>query len=268
MKAFMKIKSLIENDQNLGKNNEINYIKEFILSKKVDKKYINPRNINNFVNFLKCKQMPIDINISLKDNIILALNYDKDDKNNTSFDKIHNNNENNNNKSISHSLDWKKQKNFINKEICKNDYILRDSIDDEVENKERMIKKIEKNFNSKLFEDNYYIKNLNRKLKITKIFNKELLLMSRKDYYENIIFNNNKESSNKKGKKEKKDFCNLNDLNERLYFLLYKNKKREKIKNYNQYSKLVEYLLFNRAKDKIIENKLMEIAEKINFSNY
>ncbi len=39
MNNFIKIKTLIENDKELGKNNEFEYIKEFLI-KKIDQKYI------------------------------------------------------------------------------------------------------------------------------------------------------------------------------------------------------------------------------------
>ena len=46
--SFVRLKSLIENDKKLGKNNEIDYIIEFILSKNIDRKYIEHQYINNF----------------------------------------------------------------------------------------------------------------------------------------------------------------------------------------------------------------------------
>jgi len=80
METFVKLKILIENDKQLGKNNETDYIIEFILNKQIDKKYIKYEYITNFCNFLNCEKMPIDTNKSLKENIILALNYKAPEK--------------------------------------------------------------------------------------------------------------------------------------------------------------------------------------------
>ena len=40
MEAFIKLKSMIENDKNLGEFNERKYIIEFISNKNIDKKYL------------------------------------------------------------------------------------------------------------------------------------------------------------------------------------------------------------------------------------
>ena len=82
LENFLKIKTLIEGDKKYGKNNEYEYIKEFLISKNIDIKYINKDSVINFSKFLKQKKFPIDINKSLKDNILSALNYNEENEKN------------------------------------------------------------------------------------------------------------------------------------------------------------------------------------------
>ena len=287
METFIKLKSLIENDKKLGKNNEIDYIIEFILNKNIDKKYINYQYINNFLNFLNCKILPINTNKSLKENIILALNYDcsteKDviceNKDNENYNKINfekkkyieekirkvkNNNIIFNNKPL--EFDLKRQKQLFNDRNYKNDFELRDelkkeldSIDYDVVNKQTKIKQIEKNLNLLPFEENYYYKqNMNKKSKLKKKENNELLLISPQGYYKAIVPHNMELKNKDKNKDKIKE--NLFNSNERLYYSWYKNKNEGEISNYIKNSKLTEYIIYNRTKDKIIKKKLKEIA--------
>ena len=280
METFIKLKSLIANDKKLGKNNETDYIIEFILNKKIDRKYISRQYITNFSNFLKCKKMPVDSNKSLKENIILALNYDKD---NIIYENI-NNNESSNIK-IDKNLEEKKtetkvvkplefdlqrQKQLFSEKNYKNNFELRDSlkkeldiIENEVENKQSKIRQIEKDLNLLPFEENYYFKrNLNKKSKLSKKENNELLLISHQGYYKAIVPYH--VDLKKRQKKKYKTKGNLFDSNERLYYTWYKNQNSGEIKNYIKKNKLTEYIIFNRTKDKIIKNKLKEIAETKN----
>ena len=284
METFVRLKSLIENDKKLGKNNEIDYIIEFLLNKKIEKNYINSRCVNNFSNFLKCKKLPIDTSKSLKENIILALNYDRNIIDITINENVNNTNTNDINKKINLEekkipivimnnifnskpleFDLKRQKRLFREKSYKNNYELRDSlkkeldmIDNEVENKQIKIKKIEDNLNLLPFEDNYYFKkNMNRKSKLKKSKNKELILISPQGYYKAIVPKAHKINKIKKNKIKE----NLFDSNERLYYTWYKNKNSGEIDNYIRKSKLTEYIIYNRTKDKIIKNKLKEIAE-------
>lgn len=285
METFTKLKSLIENDQKLGKNNETDYITDFILNKNIDKKYINNQSINNFSNFLKCAKLPIDTNKSLKDNIILALNYDKNKRNITIYENIndiydfyankkkkyysknkHVNSENKfNNKSLEFNLE--RQRKLYTKENYKNDLELRDAlkkeveiVENEVENKQSIIRQVEDNLNLIPFEENYYGRqNMNRKSKITNNDSKGLILMPSQDISKSTIHDNS--SQNKKAKNKSKLYDTLFDSNERLYYLWYKNKNRGEIKNYQKNSKLTEYIIYNRTKDKILKKKIEEIVE-------
>ena len=284
METFIKLKSLIENDKKLGKNNEIDFIIEFILNKKIDKKYINRQYITNFSNFLKCKKIPIDKNKSLKENIILALNFDKDknimeniDNNDIYISKIDKylNNEDkkleimndkiSNNKPLEY--DMQRQKQLFKEKTYKNNFELRDSlkkeldlIENEIENKQSKIIKIEENLNLLPFEENYYFKrNLNKKLKLRKKENNELILLSPQGYYKAIVPYHVDLKKIQKNKYKTKD--NLFDSNERLYYTWYKNQNSGEIKKYVKKNKLTEYIIYNRTKDKIIKNTLKEIAQ-------
>ena len=283
METFVRLKSLIENDRKLGKNNEIDYIIEFILNKKIDKRYINDEYINNFSNFLKNAKLPIDTNKSLKENIILALNYDKRQKNKINSEKDNNVNyinkiikkENIHEKKSSFvnndifgniplEFDLKRQKQLFKEKKYKDNFELRDSlkkeldlIEHDVNNKQSKIRKIENDLNLLPFEENYYFKRkLNKNMKLKKNKNKELILISPQGYYKaitpNININKNKDNKVKE---------NLFESNERLYYSWYKNKNSGEIKNYVKNTKLTEYIIYNRTKDKIIKNKLKEIAE-------
>ena len=91
MEAFIKLKSMIENDKNQGKFNERQYIIEFVSNKNIDKENLTEENLGNFSNFLNRKILPIDTNKTLKENILIALNYNGEE-----LDESNNNNLNNN----------------------------------------------------------------------------------------------------------------------------------------------------------------------------
>jgi hypothetical protein len=286
METFVKLKILIENDRQLGKNNETDYIIEFILNKQIDKKYIKYEYITNFSNFLNCQKMPIDTNKSLKENIILALNYKAPDKKYTHKPKnystsnlIEDKNIKIKDKEDKHpeeiyplEYDLNKQTKLYSNEIYKSDYELRDalkkeldSIEDEIQNKQTKIKQIEDKLNLIPFEENYYYKqNINKNTKLNKNENKELLLISHQGYYKAIIPFNEK---NKKENKKNRNNDILFDSNERLYYTWYKNKNIGDITNYKKKSKLTEYIIYNRTKDKILKNRLKEIADKKHFNS-
>ena len=76
MENFNKIKTFIENDKLMGKENEFDYIREFLVNKKIDKKHMNIENLRNFSNYLKNDEIPIDLNKSLKENILIGLYYE------------------------------------------------------------------------------------------------------------------------------------------------------------------------------------------------
>lgn len=286
METFVKLKILIENDRQLGKNNEADYIIEFILNKQIDKKYIKYEYITNFCNFLNCEKMPIDTNKSLKDNIILALNYKAPEKKYAHKPKNYSTSNLIEDKKIKIKdkedkipeeiypleYDLNRQTKLYSKEIYNSDYELRDalkkeldSIEDEIQNKQTKIKQVEDKLNLIPFEENYYYKqNINKNSKLNKNENKELLLISHQGYYKAIIpFNEKIKKENKKNRNNDILF----DSNERLYYTWYKSKNIGDIANYKKKSKLTEYIIYNRTKDKILKNQLKEIADKKHFNS-
>ena len=80
-------------------------------------------------------------------------------------------------------------------------------------------------------------------------------LISQKEFYKTIL-----ETNQNKTKKINK--YNLYDFNERLYYTWYKNKNIGDIRNYKKQTKLTEYIIYNRTKEKILDEKIEEIAEK------
>ena len=72
----------MENFKKTGQLNELDCIYEYALNKNIDKNNLNIENLNNFYNFLSEKDMPLDSTKSLKENILLALNYDFNSKKN------------------------------------------------------------------------------------------------------------------------------------------------------------------------------------------
>ena len=290
MESFIRLKSMIENDKAFGKFNEKKYIREFLSNKNIDKTYLNEKNYENFSNFLKLKKMPIDINKTLKENIIVALNYDElenkilnsddNDNNNDNLEKNESKKNNLNNKQIPSTktriisnesnifknkpleFDIPRQKKLLDSGNYRNDIELRDSlqkeleiIENEVEDKQNKIKNIEDNLGLLPFESDYYYKqNLNKK-NFNKEKKKDLRLISQKEYYKTT------EEQKKTKKKINKNY-NLYDFNERLYYTWYKNQNIGDIKHYKKQSKLTEYIIYNRTKEKIIDEKIEEIAEK------
>ena len=77
---------------------------------------------------------------------------------------------------------------------------------------------------------------MNKKSKIKKKENVELLLISPQGYYKALIPNNIEINNKEKNKNKIKD--NLFDSNERLYYNWYKNKNGGEVQNYIKNSKL------------------------------
>ena len=72
-------------------------------------------------------------------------------------------------------------------------------------------------------------------------------LISQKEFYKTIL-----ETNQNKTKKINK--YNLYDFNERLYYTWYKNKNIGDIRNYKKQTKLTEYIIYNRTKEKILDD--------------
>ena len=285
MGSFIKVKTFIENDKKLGKENEFDYIKEFLISKKIDQKHINPDNLKNFSKFLQCENIPIDLNKSLKENIIMGLYFDEkkykiksrnnNEKKEFSIDdnhKYYNNKillkqkrkieqdfrqNQNNYKSL--VLDLSRQKKLYENDEDKNENKLRDElqkevkmVENEIQNKQKIIEQVEKKLN---LTSIYY--NYNNSLKLNKIKNEkkepksiELKLASTQQI--------NRRKLNKRFRNEKKTINNANiyDSNERLYYSWYRDKKRVDIYNFVKKIKLTEFIMYNKVREKALKEKL------------
>ena len=272
MDNFIKIKTLIENDKSLGKDNEFEYIKEFLINKKIDQKHITPNNLINFSKFLKCEKLPIDLNKSLKDNIIIALYYDenkykfyseinyneKEDYSKTIHKYYKNklllphNIKRNNHKSL--DMDLSRQKKLYNKEEYNSDYELNNElkkelflIENEIQNKQNIIKQVEKNINLSPLYCNY-----RNNIRINKNKNPnenksiELRLASTQE------INRSKFIKSLKEKKKMNINGNIYDSNERLYYSWYRDKNKGNINNFVKKSKLTEFVMYNKTKEKIM----------------
>ena len=284
METFTRLKSMIQNDKNFGKLNEKQYIIDFISNKNIEKKFITEKNIDNFQNFLECKIMPIDISKSLKDNILKALNYnseeniisEKEDEKTDNKQKIITKEKKplwskpklilndalifNNNKPLEYDIP--RQKKLLSDGNYKSAYELRDSlkkelesIENELENKQKKINKIEQNLNLLPFESDYFYKQNLKAKKNKKEIKKDLRLISVKEFNKMNLEQDikNRRINNKN---------NLFDFNERLYYSWYKNKNIGDIQHYKKQIKLTEYIIYNRTHEKILDKKIEEIAEQ------
>ena len=281
MDNFMKLKTLIDNDKSFGNNNEFDYIKEFLINKKIDKQYINSKNIINFSNFLKCEKLPIDLDKSLKENILLALNFNKE-KNNSNKNKrlvsptfkknkfyrnrssFFNNIKNINNENNSLILDLSRQKRLFKKDEDRNDNTLKNElkeeinlIEDEIKNKQEKIIDVEKNLNLIPFFNNYYKKNKRRNIN-KKNESIGLRLASMKEINKSKLMKIDVEKEKKKNSNS-----NLFDANERLYYTWYRELKRGDIKNFMKKTKLTEFIMFNKTREKLFYDKIDDIISNI-----
>ena len=250
--SFYNLKELMNDFIKEGKLNELDYIYEYCVSKNIDKKYLTITNLNNFYNFLHEKKLSLDLSKTLKENIILALEFDKNKIKNKkkgeekrasniytkkinlkSNEKRRNKNKNKEEIDLKPlMIDFERQNKVNNQEyFCMSDRIIirnelkkeLDSIKNEVINKQKIMQNFQKKEKN---ESNVSIT------------------------YEN----------NKKNKKiEEKVF----DSNERLYYTWYKNNLYN-INNFVKKTKLTELYFYNRAKEKIKQNDI----EKEYFHSY
>ena len=280
MDNFIKVKTYIENDKQLGKDNEFEYIKEFLINKKIDKKHITAENLINFAKFLNCEKIPIDLNKSLKENILIGLYYDENkakniygingEKGKYSLKKKHKYYKNkilgndrvadyllkekrNNYKSL--VLDIPRQTKLYENEEDKNDYKLRDElqqeifiIENEIQNKQKIIKQVERDLNLTPLYYNYYNNLKMNKIKNMKKESKsiELRLASKQDINRSKFIDN---------KKKMITTGNTFDSNERLYYSWYRDKKKGDINNFVKKVKLTEFIMYNKTKEKILNDK-------------
>ena len=295
---FTKIKTLIDNEKIYGKNNEYEYIKEFLISKNIDIKYINKDNIDNFSKFLNQEKFPIDINRSLKENILLALNYKEENEKNIDLsdnittkinsknlmkkktgNKIIRKDEINSDNFIwtrrkfdvkknykSLLIDLFKQKKLYRKEEERTDIKLKEElkneinkVEDEINNKQDKINVIENKMKLIPFSSNYF-NNKRLENKNNKRVNPiELRLISLQEMRNNLL--SNFQVIKKSNSKE-----DLFNLNERLYYSWFRNKTKRDINKFTRRTKLTELVVYNKTKERLLKDQLKDefYGKKVN----
>ena len=296
LENFTKIKNLIENDKDIGKKNEYEYIKEFLKEKKIEKKYLKAENIINFSNFLRQSKINIDINKSLKENILLALNYKEDN-----YSKNINSEYNTIDKSI--GIFHKKKYNSTRNKIIKRDKL---NLDNYINTKRKFnINKnkyksllIDLRKQNKLYEKEEEKTVVKLRDELKKEINKvEDDIKNKQDRIKNIeekmnlipfssnYFNNKKIENKNKNKNnmirlrlislqemrnnllenlkitQKNNSNNDNEIfnsNERLYYSWFRHKTKRDINKFLKTTKLTELVVYNKTKEKILKDQFKD----------
>ena len=296
LENFTKIKNLIENDKDIGKKNEYEYIKEFLKEKKIEKKYLKAENIIKFANFLRQPKINIDINKSLKENILLALNYKEDN-----YSKNINSEYNTIDKSI--GIFHKKKYNSTRNKIIKRDKL---NLDNYINTKRKFnINKnkyksllIDLRKQNKLYEKEEEKTVVKLRDELKKEINKvEDDIKNKQDRIKNIeekmnlipfssnYFNNKKIENKNKNKNnmirlrlislqemrnnllenlkitQKNNSNNDNEIfnsNERLYYSWFRHKTKRDINKFLKTTKLTELVVYNKTKEKILKDQFKD----------
>ena len=231
--SFAGLKNLIENFKKKGELDELDFIYDYALSKNIDKNILTIKNLNNFYNFLHEKQMPLDSKKSLKENIILALNYDTnlinyEEKNKKLKLKL------NNKDKVSNRI-------FIEAKSVKN----KKKINDRKEVKLMLDLNLQKRVSTK---DSFSADN---KINTRDELKKEI------ENIKNEVLNKQKIIENVRNINDKtKNYEKVFDSNERLYYTWFKNQQAKDINNYRKKSKLTELYYYNKTKEEIIKNDM------------
>ena len=231
--SFAGLKNLIENFKKKGELDELDFIYDYALSKNIDKNILTIKNLNNFYNFLHEKQMPLDSKKSLKENIILALNYDAnlnnyEEKNKKLKLKL------NNKDKVSNRI-------FIEAKSVKN----KKKINDRKEVKLMLDLNLQKRVSTK---DSFSVDN---KINTRDELKKEI------ENIKNEVLNKQKIIENVRNINDKtKNYEKVFDSNERLYYTWFKNQQAKDINNYRKKSKLTELYYNNKTKEEIIKNDM------------
>ena len=284
---FNKLKYLI----NTGKNKfeELDYIKDFLNRNKILD--YNEEKLKNFKNFLHMKKIPINIEKTLKENIIYALNFNKEKylkenklkiaKNNSSsiLNKLNINDSNKNTiqeeedflkGSLMKSLERQKKLYLENdKENINKNYIqLANDLNTELnklyDEKEKN-KKLFKLKNEFYLTQQYGFCSNNSNKNSTNNTNKiDLRLGNSNEFKELEKFDENNTIKNKKIK------FNLTNFNNRLYYNWEKKHKNYKMSQIEKNNKLTELIVLERIKRKIILDKIKNNVDydEINYKNY
>ena len=231
--SFAGLKNLIENFKKKGELDELDFIYDYALSKNIDKNILTIKNLNNFYNFLHEKQMPLDSKKSLKENIILALNYDTNLNNSEEKNKKLKLKLNNKDK-VSNRI-------FIEAKSVKN----KKKINDRKEVKLMLDLNLQKRVSTK---DSFSVDN---KINTRDELKKEI------ENIKNEVLNKQKIIENVRNINDKtKNYEKVFDSNERLYYTWFKNQQAKDINNYRKKSKLTELYYYNRTKEEIIKNDM------------
>ena len=224
--SFEALKNLMESFKKKGELDELDFIYEYALSKNINKNFLTIKNLNNFYNFLHEKNMPLDSTKSLKENIILALNYD--------INKIKEEKSKNYKKIFGKKKDEKKNK-IQNK----------NKVNELKEFKKLML---DLNLQKKLSkQENFSVD----KIHIRDELKKEI------EEIKNEVINKQKFIHDKRNNEEKiKNYEQVFDSNERLYYTWYKNNYAKDLTNFSKKSKLTELYFYNKAKEEIKTNKM------------
>jgi len=231
--SFAGLKNLIENFKKKGELDELDFIYDYALSKNIDKNILTIKNLNNFYNFLHEKQMPLDSKKSLKENIILALNYDANLNNYEEKNKKLKLKFNNKDK-VSNRI-------FIEAKSVKN----KKKINDRKEVKLMLDLNLQKRVSTK---DSFSVDN---KINTRDELKKEI------ENIKNEVLNKQKIIENVRNINDKtKNYEKVFDSNERLYYTWFKNQQAKDINNYRKKSKLTELYYYNKTKEEIIKNDM------------
>ena len=224
--SFEALKNLMESFKKKGELDELDFIYEYALSKNINKNFLTIKNLNNFYNFLHEKNMPLDSTKSLKENIILALNYD--------INKIKEE-KSKNYKKIFEKKKGKKKIKIQNK----------NKVNELKEFKKLML---DLNLQKKLSkQENFSVD----KIHIRDELKKEI------EDIKNEVINKQKFIHDKRHNEEKiKNYEQVFDSNERLYYTWYKNNYAKDLTNFSKKSKLTELYFYNKAKEDIKTNKM------------
>lgn len=211
------------------------------------------KNLNNFYNFLKEKIFPLDLTKSMKENILLALEFDKNKhkQKNVEHKNIFM-------KKISpRELIQKQYKNNKNnpkqKRGCKLLPLMVDlERQSKINNRENLIMSDRISVRNELKKELDEIKNevLNKQQIIQNIQNENLERRIECKSQDGINEEKGQKIINEKLKEK------LFDSNERLYYTWYKNKNSYDLKNFIKKSKLTELYFYNRTKEKIKQDDL------------
>ena len=160
------------------------------------------------------------------------------------------------NKSWSLALDLKTQKNLYRKEEKKTKIKLKEELKedikeivDEIINKQTKINEIQNKINLASLTLNHT--NKNQKIKNNKRQNPIQLRLVSLHEIDNNTFNNLKMI---KTPNKNRDIFNLN---ERLYYSWFRDKKKGDIDNFMKKNKLTEFIMYYKTKDQILEDKIM-----------